>query len=312
MHTKQRLTSITFVIVVLSAMPPLLAEPTTTTKRAQTSLAAKAKQAVVDFFSSKKTLAVGAVAGLAAILYVAKKIIIAQRTFRVNPAFDHLKKECDLYVCEPHHNFCRFRCGHEHCVSCLQQTVDAVFVGVPEDEQSSRTLVCNAPGCKTPAGRPTPISDDITKITSDRTVVTKVNDLLLSEYVKGNPVARWCPTTGCKVFFEQESRALTVHCDGCRQDYCSHCLILHPGETCEEVRARKDERIAERQNEKWEQEHTRPCPNCGQRIEKNGGCNHMICRQVGGVGCGHHFCAVCEGAWAGHTDYFNCHSTKKK
>ena len=27
----------------------------------------------------------------------------------------------------------------------------------------------------------------------------------------------------------------------------------------------------------WVQHHTQPCPGCGSRIQKNGGCNHMSC-----------------------------------
>ncbi len=27
----------------------------------------------------------------------------------------------------------------------------------------------------------------------------------------------------------------------------------------------------------WVQHHTQPCPSCGSRIQKNGGCNHMSC-----------------------------------
>lgn len=27
----------------------------------------------------------------------------------------------------------------------------------------------------------------------------------------------------------------------------------------------------------WVRHHTQPCPGCGSRIEKNGGCNHMSC-----------------------------------
>jgi ariadne-1 len=42
--------------------------------------------------------------------------------------------------------------------------------------------------------------------------------------------------------------------------------------------------------------NAKKCPQCRSDIEKNGGCNHMICR------CGHQFCWVCLGPHDGHID----------
>ncbi|MES1919472.1 hypothetical protein MHBO_001299 [Bonamia ostreae] len=41
--------------------------------------------------------------------------------------------------------------------------------------------------------------------------------------------------------------------------------------------------------------NTKLCPNCGSRIEKNKGCNHMAC-----FNCRHEFCWVCQRDWTEH------------
>lgn len=56
------------------------------------------------------------------------------------------------------------------------------------------------------------------------------------------------------------------------------------------------------QTSNWLQAHTKPCPKCSSVIEKNGGCNHMVCRK-----CKHEFCWICLGAWEPHgSSWFNC------
>ena len=55
----------------------------------------------------------------------------------------------------------------------------------------------------------------------------------------------------------------------------------------------------------WLSRNTKACPGCGSRIQKNGGCNHMVCSL-----CRRHFCWVCGGDWAEHNSatggYYRC------
>jgi len=44
----------------------------------------------------------------------------------------------------------------------------------------------------------------------------------------------------------------------------------------------------ERLSQEWIEKNTKACPDCGVRIEKNGGCNYIVCTQCG---CG--FCYYC-------------------
>jgi ariadne-1 len=53
--------------------------------------------------------------------------------------------------------------------------------------------------------------------------------------------------------------------------------------------------------------NTKECPKCQRNIEKNGGCNHMVCSQ-----CKHEFCWICLDKWSIHgTEYYNCNKYKE-
>ena len=57
--------------------------------------------------------------------------------------------------------------------------------------------------------------------------------------------------------------------------------------------------------ELWKSEHTKPCPSCGARILKNGGCPHVSCRNVTrSASCSHEFFWYCLLPWAWHSPVF--------
>jgi len=56
----------------------------------------------------------------------------------------------------------------------------------------------------------------------------------------------------------------------------------------------------------WICANTKDCPKCKSAIEKNGGCNHMTCRQ-----CAHEWCWLCHRPWKGHSDFYACERYEK-
>lgn len=54
----------------------------------------------------------------------------------------------------------------------------------------------------------------------------------------------------------------------------------------------------------WIMANTKECPKCRATIEKNGGCNHMVCKNVA---CKYEFCWVCLDQWEPHgSAWYNC------
>ena len=90
-----------------------------------------------------------------------------------------------------------------------------------------------------------------------------------------------CGTVGV-VMEEDMSADGRITCPGCSRSYCAKCgNDAHPGKDCPPPAKTLE----------WMKKHGKPCPNCGDLIQKNGGCQHMHCAPPGG--CGHHFCWGC-------------------
>jgi ariadne-1 len=54
----------------------------------------------------------------------------------------------------------------------------------------------------------------------------------------------------------------------------------------------------------WIAANTKECPKCNVTIEKDGGCNHMVCKNQN---CKTDFCWVCLGPWDPHgSSWYNC------
>lgn len=54
----------------------------------------------------------------------------------------------------------------------------------------------------------------------------------------------------------------------------------------------------------WIAANTKECPKCNVTIEKDGGCNHMVCKNQN---CKADFCWVCLGPWEPHgSSWYNC------
>jgi len=81
-------------------------------------------------------------------------------------------------------------------------------------------------------------------------------------------------------------------CDACGTKSCvNHKGLFHDGLTCAEY----DERLVsgEKASKKWIDQNAKMCPKCSIPIEKNGGCDHMKCKQ-----CNHEYCWDCGADFA--------------
>ncbi|KAI7313182.1 hypothetical protein KC315_g11767 [Hortaea werneckii] len=107
----------------------------------------------------------------------------------------------------------------------------------------------------------------------------------------------WCLNSQCGSGQLNIQNQNFMDCASCRFKQClRHKVAWHMGETCEQYEYRSSgakARADEAKTEATLMTMSKLCPNkqCGWRIEKTGGCEHMTCRR-----CRHEFCWQCMAA----------------
>ncbi|KUJ23266.1 uncharacterized protein LY89DRAFT_777051 [Mollisia scopiformis] len=182
-------------------------------------------------------------------------------------------------------------CTHEAdvCLTCLREHIRVQMLDRTVDRLS-------CPGGPLCAERLT--SEDVQRWATAELFVA-YSDNALTELFRLDPNFHHClgPDCGAGQIIEQQDAILMV-CEACAFMTCiRHQLPWHTGQTCEQY----DLQLME--NARHEQENaasgdeirvnTRPCRQCGTRICRTVGCDHMTCRL-----CNCEFCWGCGRLWA--------------
>ena len=196
------------------------------------------------------------------------------------------------------HRFCRL-CWHGYLANEVSEGTRCVF------------SACPAQGCKEVVTED--VFVQILNGDSDEQQLTRYRKFLLDAFVDTNKCMRWCPSPFCTNALSAPSHTTSVRCR-CGCAFCFHCgEPAHEPINCAMLTKWLDKCQNESETANWILSHTKRCPKCQTRIEKNQGCNHMTCRAAG---CGHEFCWICMGPWSEHgTDtggYYKCNRFVQK
>merc|ERR1712008_159813 len=131
-------------------------------------------------------------------------------------------------------------------------------------------------------GRVVPV--DFFKRLCDEARQRKYEEWYIRSYVDDNPSVKWCTNpAGCPYACEYQG---VDHCDircHCTFVWCWACgEEAHRPAQCSTVNLWNIKNSAESENISWIRANTKKCPKCHKPIEKNQGCNHMICSKAGG------------------------------
>lgn len=108
------------------------------------------------------------------------------------------------------------------------------------------------------------------------------------------PNFRWCLGPNCTngQLYDDDDGPLEPHysCDECGFGMCfTHAMPWHQGLTCDQYDSQRTHGDPDfQQTQDWIRDNTKPCPGCGQNIQKGEYCFHMTC-----TNCRFEFCWEC-------------------
>ncbi|MDR3551404.1 MAG: IBR domain-containing protein [Candidatus Babeliales bacterium] len=174
-------------------------------------------------------------------------------------------------------------CTHFACTQCLIGIIDSAI-----GSQDPTQLCCSTEGCRQQL---TP--EDVREITAnDPGRRDALAHIMTKKALANIPEAKQCPTPNCpEVFLNDAHIALSMRCNACAHTYCSNCLKEHDVKiSCDQAAKNVQKSKDNQENEEWKKNNTRPCPQCKTRIEKDGGCSHITCKNQS---CKYEFCWNC-------------------
>ncbi|PAV90167.1 hypothetical protein WR25_02617 [Diploscapter pachys] len=202
--------------------------------------------------------------------------------------------DCD--VCCDTTQLCGLACNHLACDTCWKSYLETKITNGNTSE-----IQCIASNCQLL------IEDEkVLHYVTDPKIRAMYEKLQINSYVEINRLLKWCPMPNCgRAIKVQQFEARPVMCKSCSQRFCFRCAHeWHAPVNCRLLKLWMKKCQDDSETSNWINANTKDCPKCNVTIEKNGGCNHMTCRNKT---CGAEFCWICLGEWKSHHgDSYNC------
>lgn len=167
----------------------------------------------------------------------------------------------------------RLPCGHAYCIGCVTSFLESKI-----DSGECGAIVCPDLDCQ--------------RILSRKFVASLVSAQKLKKFDfhhhAADPTMTLCPKPGC-CGAQRTGGSRKIACQECNTTSCVKCGgAYHALPTCNGAW----------QVQRWSRSRdAKQCPWCRTMIEKNGGCNHMTCRN-----CRYQFCWQCNQPWRTHVE----------
>ncbi|EGT39540.1 hypothetical protein CAEBREN_23911 [Caenorhabditis brenneri] len=206
------------------------------------------------------------------------------------------ESECD--ICCMVSELSGLACNHRACTPCWRSYLTNKILDGAQSE-----IECMAANCKLL------IEDEkVWKVMfyiTDPAIIASYRRLIVASYVETNRLLKWCPGVDC-------GKAVRVnHCEprlvvcSCGSRFCFSCgNDWHEPVNCRLLKLWMKKCSDDSETSNWINANTKECPKCMITIEKDGGCNHMTCKNTT---CRFEFCWMCLGPWEPHgSSWYNC------
>jgi len=200
------------------------------------------------------------------------------------------------------------KCRHFFCNDCWNDYLSTKI----SNEGACQMIQCpSGQDCKE-------LIDDQTviKLIKDPKIKVKFQQLITDSFVQCNKKMKWCPAPDCpnairvsSTYGAHSKAGFPVKCQ-CGFEFCFGCKIdkVHLPITCSMMKNWMKKCADDSETLNWISSNTKDCPKCSNPIEKNGGCNHMICYHGQ---CKYNFCWMCLGDWKKHQGSgYDCNAYK--
>ncbi|QLL33843.1 hypothetical protein HG536_0F01680 [Torulaspora globosa] len=211
------------------------------------------------------------------------------------------KAKFECFICcedKPTETFA-LECGHEYCIECYRRYIS---------DRLNQGKVITCMDCPLALK-----NEDIDAVMGTASSARLMNSSIKSFIQKHNRNYKWCPYADCKCIIHLNDTTYLQECTRLHRSWFVTCKLshsfcfgcgyeIHAPADCNVANAWVKKARKESENLNWVLSHTKECPKCSVNIEKNGGCNHMVCSS-----CKYEFCWICGGDWAPHgRSFFQC------
>ncbi|VDL48330.1 unnamed protein product [Hymenolepis diminuta] len=246
---------------------------------------------------------------------------------------------CDICCdsCPPDQIFA-LGCDHFYCRNCWTRYLESKIL----NNNQANKLTCPTPKCECLIDDDC-VADLLSSSCEPSTSSSPNSQISVVDYTSSNPTSNqsrafrafqrlvvnsfvqhhrhltWCPGVDCGYAvcsneeygtMGPEGKMLEVICSNCKEIFCFNCgNPWHEPVLCKYLKLWLTKMKNDSGTAHWVAANTKECPKCKATIEKNGGCNHMTCRNAD---CKYEFCWVCLGGWDAHgAQWYVCNSYKE-
>lgn len=183
---------------------------------------------------------------------------------------------------------------HRACSDCWKSYLTDSIQSGTSGGTSALNTTCVQAGCSERVG----FTVFEMLLDEDEVTAKQFDTVLTNSFVDESDLFTWCPRVGCTKVLRSNlpeagssSISPTLQCD-CLEKFCISCKNqAHAPSTCNEaLQWNARDKGTESVDAKYLIDNSKPCPHCGARTEKNGGCLFMTCAR-----CTKNWCWKCGG-----------------